>query len=191
MQAGAAAAPSMRIIEEKILLSRKWTLLKEVKFLDNHGDEHSWTFIERTNNQRAVVIVPVTEGSESLILIRQYRVPFGREVIEFPAGLMDEGENPEQTAIRELAEETGYAGVIARIGPEVSTSAGITTETVTMVHMRVGERPVSSQELEGSERIEVLTVAPTDQSAFLKRMIEEGIILDAKVYVYLQEHHVS
>ncbi|HUX22249.1 MAG TPA: NUDIX hydrolase [Spirochaetia bacterium] len=181
----------MRITEERTLHSQKWTLLKEVKFLDTQGAEHSWTFIERTNNQKAVVIVPVTEESHSLILIRQFRVPFAREVVEFPAGLVDPGESPEATAVRELAEETGYRGTIEGIGPEVSTSAGITTETVTMVYMRVGEQPAAAQRLEGAERIEVMKVARENQGAFLQNMIEEGVLLDAKVYVYLQEHSAT
>ncbi len=181
----------MRITEEKTLYSQKWALLKEARFLDTHGEEHSWTFIERTNNQKAVVVVPITEVSKSLILIRQFRVPFGREVLEFPAGLIDQGETAEETAVRELLEETGYRGVIERVGPEVSTSAGITTETVTMVYMRVEEEPSSTQNLEGAERIEVLKVPASEQGAFLDRMIGEGLILDAKVYVYLQEHRGS
>lgn len=44
------------------------------------------------------------------IVIEQYRPPIGKTIIEFPAGLIDEGEGPEKTALRELAEETGYAG---------------------------------------------------------------------------------
>lgn len=44
------------------------------------------------------------------IVIEQYRPPIGKTIIELPAGLVDEGEGPEKTAMRELAEETGYAG---------------------------------------------------------------------------------
>lgn len=177
----------MKIVDEKTLHSQKWTRLKEARFLDRDGGEHSWTYIERTNGQRAVVIVPVTEVTRSLILIRQFRVPFRRELIEFPAGLVDEGEGPEETAVRELSEETGYSGVIEEIGPEVSTSAGITTETVTMIRMRVGEEPVRKQRLEGAERIEVIKVAPADERSFLATMIAQKALFDAKVYVYLAE----
>ena len=43
-----------------------------------------------------------------IILIRQYRYPLGRFIYELPAGLIEAGETPEQAAIRELKEETGY-----------------------------------------------------------------------------------
>lgn len=45
-----------------------------------------------------------------IVLQKQYRPPADRVMIEAPAGLIDEGETPEQCAIRELKEETGFIG---------------------------------------------------------------------------------
>lgn len=49
-----------------------------------------------------------------LLLQKQYRPPVDKVVIEVPAGLIDEGETPEECAVRELKEETGYVGVAER-----------------------------------------------------------------------------
>lgn len=131
------------------------------------------------------MIVPVTERSRSLLLIRQFRIPLQHEVLEFPAGLVDPGERPEETARRELLEETGYAGEILEVGPELCTSPGITTEKVRIVRMRVGEEPEQEQRLEGTERISVVKVPPGNGHELIRRAGQEGYIVDAKVYLFL------
>lgn len=55
----------------------------------------------------AVVIVPMLDDGR-LLMERQYRYPMRRVMLEFPAGKIDPGEAPFTTAVRELAEETGY-----------------------------------------------------------------------------------
>lgn len=64
----------------------------------------------------AVVLVPVdTDGR--LLMVRQYRHPVGRWLLELPAGGVDERDtSPEAAALRELREETGYRGALTRIG---------------------------------------------------------------------------
>lgn len=63
-----------------------------------------------------VSILNKPEGPE-LLLQKQYRPPIDMVVIEVPAGLIDAGETPEQCAIRELKEETGYVGVAEETSP--------------------------------------------------------------------------
>ncbi len=55
----------------------------------------------------AAAVVPVTEEGE-VILVRQYRYPFAKVMREIPAGKLDQGEEPQTCARRELLEETGY-----------------------------------------------------------------------------------
>ncbi|NMB33780.1 MAG: NUDIX hydrolase [Clostridium sp.] len=54
----------------------------------------------------ASVIIPVSKNNE-LYMVRQYRTPVGEVSLELPAGKLDEGEEPDVCAIRELKEETG------------------------------------------------------------------------------------
>ncbi len=55
----------------------------------------------------ACAILPV-DSDGNIIFVRQYRHPAGEEVLEIPAGMLEEGEDPKECAIRELEEETGY-----------------------------------------------------------------------------------
>ena len=55
----------------------------------------------------AAAVVPLTEDGD-VILVRQYRYPFERVMLEIPAGKLDPGEDPLVCATRELTEETGY-----------------------------------------------------------------------------------
>eukprot|EP00537_Pseudo-nitzschia_pungens_P018181 CAMPEP_0172409152 /NCGR_PEP_ID=MMETSP1061-20121228/76223_1 /TAXON_ID=37318 /ORGANISM="Pseudo-nitzschia pungens, Strain cf. pungens" /LENGTH=303 /DNA_ID=CAMNT_0013145301 /DNA_START=246 /DNA_END=1154 /DNA_ORIENTATION=+ len=84
-----------------------------------------------------------SDSDETLdtLLVEQYRPPVGRATLEFPAGLIDEGETPEQAALRELREETGYVGEACKIPPTVSKqvcmSPGLADETVHVVVVTV------------------------------------------------------
>jgi 8-oxo-dGTP pyrophosphatase MutT (NUDIX family) len=73
-----------------------------------------------------VGVVPVHEGN--VLLVRQFRLAAGREMLEIPAGLREPGEDPATTAARELAEELGYAA--GRLIPLAvyHTSPGFTDE---------------------------------------------------------------
>jgi ADP-ribose pyrophosphatase len=67
------------------------------------------TTFEQLHNEKedAVAIIMHDESGEKILINREYRMAMGRWVYNFPAGLIDEGETPEQAARRELKEETG------------------------------------------------------------------------------------
>lgn len=178
----------MRIIEERVLYEESWLLLKQKRYLDTTGAERCWSYVERRSQREAAVIVAKTGQSGALVLIEQFRIPLERLVLEFPAGLIDPGETPEQAARRELAEETGYSGRIIRVGPGVSSTAGLSTEIVHMVYMEVAERPTQQTRHERSERIRVLTLRGEEYAGFLATCEAEDRIMDAKLYTYLREH---
>ena len=55
-----------------------------------------------------VTILPVDENG-ICTMVRQFRYPFGRLILEAPAGKLEPGEDPKECAVRELSEETGYS----------------------------------------------------------------------------------
>ena len=75
----------------------------------------------------AAVLLPVT-ADRRVILIRQFRYAAGEILLEVPAGTIDPGESPEQTARRELVEETGYHAQRLEKLAEFFPSPGILAE---------------------------------------------------------------
>src|ERR687897_2912061 len=77
-----------------------------------------WEFVSRTGSTHAVVIIAEHEGK--VILIEQFRVPVGGRCLELPAGLVgdeDKHATVEETAVKELEEETGFtAERVERLG---------------------------------------------------------------------------
>jgi 8-oxo-dGTP pyrophosphatase MutT (NUDIX family) len=83
----------------------------------------------------SIIIVPFAEAG-SVILVEQFRYLTGRPSLEFPAGRIDDGEDWQAAASRELAEETGYRpGSLSLIG-SFFTSNAITNEMVQVVLAR-------------------------------------------------------
>jgi ADP-ribose pyrophosphatase len=68
------------------------------------GSEHRFF---RINANDWVQLVPVTKQRE-IVMVRQYRHGSGELSLEVPAGIIDPGESPEEAAVRECLEETGY-----------------------------------------------------------------------------------
>jgi ADP-ribose pyrophosphatase len=88
---------------EKVYHGRLLQIYRDIVTL-SHGAEE---IREVMRHPGAAVIVPYL-GDGRYVLVRQFRHALGRETLEFPAGRLDPGEDPENCARRELAEETGY-----------------------------------------------------------------------------------
>jgi ADP-ribose pyrophosphatase len=121
----------------------------------------------------AVAIVPLFDDG-SVLLERQFRYPHRREFIEIPAGKLEPGEPPLQTAKRELAEETGYVAAQWQQLGAIHTAIAYTDEAIHLYVARGMTR--TERKLDQGEFLECLAV-PFDEAL---RMIRDGGITDAK-----------
>ncbi len=101
---------------------------------------------------------------------------------------LDNGENNETTATRELLEETGYVGTVDKISPNLLSSPGIISETVSFAHLSVDEMlPENRQPVAKNEPGEFITVFlkyPEDISIFFNQEKEKNVLFDVKLYTY-------
>ena len=100
-------------LSEEIAFKGKRVTVKVEKYFNKRDNKEIYR--EHIKSGNGAVIMPFLDDN-TLIMIEDVRTPIEKSILAFPAGLIEEGENPEEAAIRELEEETGYrAGEIEEI----------------------------------------------------------------------------
>ncbi|MBP2024991.1 NUDIX hydrolase [Peptoniphilus stercorisuis] len=158
---------SEKVFDGKILSLRVDTVeLPDKKYSKREVVEHD----------PAVAVVAADEDN-NILLVKQYRKPVEKSLLEIPAGSLEIGENPKEGALRELKEETGYIAKDLEYITEFYSTPGFCTEK--MYIFFADEIEESSQDLDEDEFIECIKV-PLDKAV---KMIEVGEIMDAKTIV--------
>ena len=127
------------------------------------------------------------ENRDRVVLIRQYRYPLGDYVYEFPAGLIEEGEEMGAAGIREMYEETGLAFRPVEAGcysRPFFTTIGMTDESCGMVFGYCSGEPTSVHQ-EVSEEIQVVLA----DRAEAKRILQEENV--AIMCAYMLMHFIA
>lgn len=171
----------------------KWINLQRLDYIDAKGRERTWEVASRKTRGKAGIdavamgnIIYHPSRPPSTILVLQFRPPLNATTVEWPAGLIDADETPEQAAVRELKEETGYEGKVISMSPIVAADPGMTSANMTLamveIHMKEGD-PEPEQHLDEGENIQRVTV-PLDE--LYDRLVEfgerDGFVVAAKLY---------
>jgi ADP-ribose pyrophosphatase len=162
-----------RVLESTRLYDGRIMALRVDTVLMPNGREATREIVEHAP---VVAVVPIDENGD-VVLVRQYRLATGDVMLEVPAGLVDEGEEIETAAQRELQEEIGYrAGHLERLAG-FFVSPGFCTEFI-HVFLALG---LQQSDLDADED-EDITVERVPLAG-AARLVETGQICDAKSIV--------
>jgi ADP-ribose pyrophosphatase len=163
----------MKLISSKEITKNKIFTVTWDHAVDDDGFE-----IERAivHHRGSAVMMPVDEKGR-ILLVRQYRLSARQFLWELPAGTVDPGEKPLQTARRELVEETGYRAKKWTKMAEFYPSPGFLTEKMT-IYLATGLTAGEPKPMD-DERIATRWFTAKD----LDEMIRTGKIKDAKTNV--------
>lgn len=137
------------------------------------------------NNPDGVIIYALAgEDKDKVVLIRQYRYPINDYIYEFPAGLVEEGEDYSEAAGREIYEETGMSFTPISVPDGYNrpffTSIGMTDESCATVFGYCDGEP-SHEHQEDSEEIEII-LADKDE---VRRILKEEKIAIMTAYMLM------
>ena len=126
----------------------------------------------------AVAVVAV-DGNGNIPMVRQYRYPFHRVLLEIPAGKLDPGEEPLDSAKRELSEETGISAENWIPLGDFYSSCAILDE---VIHLYLASGLTRRETHPDSDEFLEIVEYPLDE---LVRMVMDGEISDGKTQAAL------
>ncbi len=134
----------MKLIDVRKIHQGKFLSYYVASYINKDGDLKEYEFISRKNNVtkdifgqvvvEGVGLVPLSENHQRILLQKEFRLATNRDVYNFPAGLIDKGETPQEAAKRELKEETGLdlIEIIETLSPSYA-SQGTSDELMQIV----------------------------------------------------------
>lgn len=130
-------------------------------------------------NPGGVGVVAIVDGN--VILIKQFRISVENYIIEIPAGRLEAGEKPEESARRELKEEVGYEAKSLQLISEYYSGVGFSTEKMYIYLATNLVKKRAAPEID--ENIEILQLPLAE----IKEMLSEGKFDDSKTIIGLRE----
>lgn len=169
--------------------------LKKIQYVNPLGKASVWEMATRPTKPvnspvDAVIIVPILhypQGETKVALVRQFRPPCDGVCVEFPAGLVDEGDDIQSAALRELQEECGLKGQVRKVTGACYGDPGLSNATCSFVWVDVDMQENSDPQpkWQDNEVIEVVHVSVKDLDGELESWREEGYKIDSRVEAIL------
>ena len=149
-----------------------------------NDDGSSLTAVTHTVRPNGVTIYSLLD--DKVVLVRQYRYPLGGYVYEFPAGLVEPGEDIADAAVREMYEETGlvFAPIASPFSRPYFSSVGMTDESCCLVFGRCQGSPTSIHQ----ENTEDIQVVRADRAECRRILAQEQVAIQC---AYMLMHFVS
>jgi ADP-ribose pyrophosphatase len=181
----------MNKVKHRILSSRNiyngFFDVSEVTF-SKEEDESNAVVRQIVVPKKAAAVLIHNTQSDSIIFSTQFRIAAMAEnegwIMEIPAGVLDEGENPEDCARRECMEETGYEVKSLEAISHYLTSPGYTSEQIMLYYAQVESESKTGDGGGKSEENEEITVSEIPFADCIK-MVQEGRISDGKSVIAL------
>jgi 8-oxo-dGTP pyrophosphatase MutT (NUDIX family) len=107
-----------------------------------------------------VCAMGITEDNYA-VMVKQYRHPVKKTMVEIPGGFADKNEAPEKAIAREMREETGYEFEKFELVGEVAANPGV-LDNFTKLYLATGGKKVSDQKLDVNEEIKIELI-PLDE----------------------------
>uniref|UniRef100_A0A671XDM8 ADP-sugar pyrophosphatase n=1 Tax=Sparus aurata TaxID=8175 RepID=A0A671XDM8_SPAAU len=188
------AVTTPHIVKEELIAAGKWVKLEKTTYVDPAGNTRTWETAKRTTRQTntqadgvgIIALLKRTLHKDCVVMVKQFRPPMGCYTLEFPAGLIDEGESAEAAALRELKEETGYKGEVVGVTPVTCLDPGLSNCTTQIIMVNInGDEMENINPTQQLEFVEVILL-PLDefQTKIDQLLKKEKIVVDSKVYIF-------
>jgi ADP-ribose pyrophosphatase len=167
----------MRLYEKKLSENR----IYDGRIIRLHVDD---VLLENGNTSKREVIehpggvsVAVLTESDEILFVRQFRYPYGKAILELPAGKLEPGEDPFEAVKREQKEETGTTGTDYVYLGDIYPSPGYTSEIIRLWLCRLDSTGSSSPDDDEFLEIEKIEIGEA------LKMVMSGEIRDAKTQI--------
>jgi len=170
---------------QKVYENRNFQIRKNICFHPLKNVEHDFFVIDTFNWMNVVAITP----DDKFVLVKQHRLGSNEEMIEIPGGVIDLDEKPADSAVRELAEETGYCGGTIVPLKKLWTNPAMMSNKISFFLIDGCTRE-QCQNLDPAEDIEVITATKDEVVEMLKNgEINHALSVTALTLYFLSEHN--